>query len=102
MLKIQDIPQDAMGFPGGSHGKESACKGRRPGSDPWVRKIPWKREWLLSPVFFPAEFHGQRSLAGFHPRGHTAWGMGDRPTRHLSRTQHTGIGSLSNKFQIVE
>ena len=40
MLKIQDIPQDAMGFPGGSHGKESACKGRRPGSDPWVGKIP--------------------------------------------------------------
>ena len=20
--------------------------------DPWVRKIPWKREWLSTPVFF--------------------------------------------------
>ena len=27
-----------------------------------VRKIPWRREWLPSPVFFPGEFHGQRSL----------------------------------------
>ena len=26
--------------------------------DPWVRKIPWRRERLLSPVFWPGEFHG--------------------------------------------
>ena len=32
------------------------------GFDPWVRKIPWKREWLPTPVFLPGEFHGQRSL----------------------------------------
>ena len=31
----------------------------------WVGKIPWKREWLLTPVFLPGEFHGQRSLAGW-------------------------------------
>ena len=35
---------------------------RRPGFDPWVRKIPWRRERLLTPVFWPGEFHGQRSL----------------------------------------
>ena len=34
--------------------------------DPWVRKIPWRREWLPTPVFFPAEFHGQ-ILAGHSP-----------------------------------
>ena len=33
--------------------------------DPWIVKIPWKREWLLTPVFFPGKFHGQRSLAGY-------------------------------------
>ena len=27
--------------------------------EPWVRKIPWRREWLLTPVFWPGEFHGQ-------------------------------------------
>ena len=31
----------------------------------WVRKIPWRREWLPIPVFFPREFHGQRSLVGY-------------------------------------
>ena len=25
-------------------------------------KIPWRREWLLTSVFLPGEFHGQRSL----------------------------------------
>ena len=23
--------------------------------DPWVRKIPWRREWLPMPVFLPGE-----------------------------------------------
>ena len=26
-------------------GKEPACQCRRHGYDPWVRKIPWRREW---------------------------------------------------------
>ena len=25
---------------------------------PWVGKIPWRREQLPSPVFWPGEFHG--------------------------------------------
>ena len=29
----------------------------RPGYDPWVGKMPWRREWLPSPVFWPGEFH---------------------------------------------
>ena len=31
---------------------------------PWVRKIPWRRKWQVTPVFLPGESHGQRSLAG--------------------------------------
>ena len=51
------------GFCGGSDGKESAFNARDPDSfDPWVGKIPWRREWLPIPVFLPREFHGQRSL----------------------------------------
>ena len=38
---------------------------RRPGLDPWGRKIPWRKEWLPTPVFLPGEFHGQRSLVGY-------------------------------------
>ena len=31
---------------------------RRPGFDPWVRKIPWRKEWQPTPVFLPGAFHG--------------------------------------------
>ena len=40
---------------------------RKPGFDPWVVKVPWRREWLPIPVFLPGEFHGQRSVAGYSP-----------------------------------
>ena len=35
-----------------------------PESDPWVRKIPWRREWPPTPVFLLGEFHGKRRLVG--------------------------------------
>ena len=38
--------------------------------DSWVGKIPWRREWLPTPVFCPGEFHGQKSLVGCSPWGH--------------------------------
>ena len=37
--------------------------------NPWFRKIPWRRKWQPTPVFLPGKFHGQRSLAGYSPRG---------------------------------
>ena len=37
---------------------------RRPGFDPWVGKIPWRRERLPAPVFWPGEFHGLDSPWG--------------------------------------
>ena len=45
---------------------------RRPRFDPWVGKIPWRREWLPTPtpVILPGEFHGQRRLAGYSRWGH--------------------------------
>ena len=30
--------------------------------------MPWRRVWQRTPVFLPAEPHGQRSLAGYSPR----------------------------------
>ena len=54
-----------LGFPGDSDGKEFIClQCRRPGFDPWVREISWRREWLPIPVFLPGEFNGQKSLGG--------------------------------------
>jgi len=43
-----------MCSPGGSAGKES----RRPGFNPWVGEIPWRRDRLPTPVLWPEEFHG--------------------------------------------
>ena len=59
-------------FPGGSVDKEPACQCRRcrkHGINPWVRKIPWRRKWQPTPVFFPGKSHGQRSLVGCSPHG---------------------------------
>ena len=39
----------------------------------WVQSLcqedPWRRKWHPTPVFLPGESHGQRSLAGYSPRG---------------------------------
>ena len=35
-----------------------------PGFSPWVGKIPWRRERLPTPVFWPGEFHGVYSSWG--------------------------------------
>ena len=37
----------------------------RPGFDPWVGKAPWRREGQPTPVFFPGESCGLRSLEGY-------------------------------------
>ena len=50
-------------------GKESACQRRRCRFNPWIGKIPWRRKWKPTPVFLPWECNGQRSLAGYNPRG---------------------------------
>ena len=40
----------------------------------WTRSLvrfPWRRRaWQPTPVFWPGEFHGQRSLVGYSPWGH--------------------------------
>ena len=41
-----------------------------PGFNLWVRKIPWRKKWLPTPVFLPGESHGQRSLVGYSPWSH--------------------------------
>ena len=56
-----------MGSLGGSDSKESTCFARKLGFYPWVGKIPWRREWLPSPVFLLGKPHGQRNLVGYSP-----------------------------------
>ena len=52
----------------------------RPGSHPWVGKIPWRRERLPTPVFWPGEFQGL----------HSPWGRKESDTtERLSLSLHS-------------
>ena len=64
MYKITD---ENLGFPGGSEGKESAYK--RPGFNPWVGKIPWRRAWHPTPVFLPGESPRTEEPCGLQSTG---------------------------------
>ena len=73
------------GSPGGASGKETTCQCRgykRCRFEPWVSKVPWRRKWQPTPVFLPGESHGQRSLAGYSPRGHKESDMTERLSTH--------------------
>ena len=52
----------------------------RPGLRPLVGKIPWRMEWLPTPVYLPGEFHGQMSLVGYSPWAHKESGTTERLT----------------------
>ena len=41
----------------------------RPGFNPWVGKIPWRRKWQPTLVFLPGKSHGWRSLVGYTGHG---------------------------------
>ena len=41
----------------------------RPGFNPWVGKIPWRRKWQPTPVLLLGKFHQQRSMVGYSPWG---------------------------------
>ena len=72
---------ESVGFPGGSDSKELARQWR-PGFDPWVGKIPWRRKWQPVPAFFPGKCHGQRSLASCSPWGHKESDTTERPNHN--------------------
>ena len=80
--------EGTVGFPGGSDSKESSCQCRRPGFDPWVRKISWRRERLPTPVFLPGKSHGQRSLVGYSQWGHKESDTAER-LKHTHTHTHT-------------
>ena len=74
----------------------------RPGFDPWVGKIPWRRAQQPTPVFFMENLHGQRSLVGYSPWGckesdRTEWWSNQgllalHKDNHLTGIQITTVG----------
>ena len=69
-----------------------------------VRRIPWRWEWRPTPVFFPGESHGQRSLVGYSPWGRKELDMTDWLTLSLSSPILNGFNltksSVLHKFML--
>ena len=86
-----------IGVSGGSDGKESKCQCRRCRFDPWVGKIPWRRERQPTPVFLPGESHEQRSLVGYSSWGHKELDT----TEQLSTHTHKQAQGRSVQFSSV-
>ena len=67
----------------------------RPGFDPWVSKILWRRNWQPTAIFLPGESHGQRSLVGYN-----LWGR--KSVGHDLVTKNNGLNCIRalkrNKF----
>ena len=57
------------GLPRWLSGKESVGQLRRHELNLWVGKIPWRGKWQTIPESLPGKSDGQRSLAGYSPRG---------------------------------
>ena len=76
-----------LASPSGSDGKKKKKKNHlqcgRPRFNPWIGKISWRREWLPTPVFFPGEFHGDRS-----------------PTAEFAKSQTRGRDGVTNIFTL--
>ena len=69
---MEQKKKDPKCFPGGSDGKESTCI--RPTFDPCVQKIPWRREWLPTPLFLsglPCSSDGKESACNVGDLGLT-------------------------------
>ena len=67
----RDFPSGAgvRSFPRGSDGKSIGLQCGRPGFDPWVGKMLWRRKRQPTPVLLPGKFHGWRSLGGLQSTG---------------------------------
>ena len=74
MMRRGNSKKEVPVFPGGANGKERVCQCRRHKRcefDPWIRKIPWRKAWQPTPVFFPGESQGWQSLVGCRLWGRT-------------------------------
>ena len=65
-------------LPGDHHPQRRRCRKLR--FNLWVRKNPWRRAWLPTPVFLPRKPHGQRSLASYSPQGRKEPDIPERPS----------------------
>ena len=73
-------------FPGDSEDKASACNAGRPGFDPWIGKIPWRRTWQPTSVLLPVKSH--------------RWRRGRLQSMGSQRVRHNWATSISVSFTV--
>ena len=78
MIYFHQVRLESLGFPGGSDGKESACNAGDPGWFPGSGRSPGERNGDPLQCSCMENPHGQRSLAGYSPRGHKNSDMTER------------------------
>ena len=61
-----------------------------------AESLPCSPETII--VFLPGESHGQRSLAGYSPRGHKESDM----TEHAQTSQHCSSAILQHKIKSLK
>ena len=81
--------------PGGADGKASCLQCGRPGFNPWVGKILWRRKWQPTPVLLPGKSHGRRSLVGYRPWGCKESDTTERLHFHFTWESYGGYLSAS-------
>ena len=81
-----------------SYSKGLFLQCRRVRFDPWIRKIPWRRKWHLTPVFLPGEFHGRRRLVGYSPGDGKQQDTTEQLRLSLSFTQQRELYFLNMLF----
>ena len=85
--------------------KRMCLLNRRCMFNPWVRKIPWRKKWQLTPEFLPEKSYGQRSLVGYKAWGckesaMTLWLRNNR-VHSLSKGCERNITHLAFKMKIL-
>ena len=81
------MPNPSNGLPWWYRQYKFHLQCRRRDLDLWVEKIPWRKEWQPTPVFFLGESDGQRRLADYSPWGRQELDMTQQLSMH-SWTAH--------------
>ena len=68
---------------------------RRPQFNSW--KIPWRREWLSTSVFWPGEFHGPYSPWGSQRVRHFLMAQCIKNLPRMQKTEETLVHSLGRE-----
>ena len=68
--------------------------------DYFLFMIPWKREWLPTPVFLLGKSYGQRSLVEYNPWGHQESDMSELTFTFQKTNVNKVIMNIYAKFSV--